>query len=151
MYKYSLNTNGDKTWLLLDEDLTIPVEPGVEIEFLYQIPATAEATYQLFALANTKEVEMIYADYRYPTDFKEYRTILYKNGVSLIRIVGSRAWYLQTFKLNYFKKIDSLVNLTDQTVFPEERWDRDVLALLVAGELLYETERSDDATVKLNE
>ena len=63
----------------MDEPLTIPVENGMEIEFLYQIPATAEATYQLFALANNKEMEMIYADYRYPTDFKDYRTILYKN------------------------------------------------------------------------
>ena len=71
--------------------------------------------------------------------------------MSLIRIVAPRAWYLESFKLNYFKKIDSLKDLTDKSVFPEDRWDRDLLALLVAGELLYETERSDDATVKLNE
>ena len=116
----------------MDEALTIPVEPGVEIEFLYQIPNNAEATYQLFAIANNKEVEMLYADYRYPTDFKEYRTILYKSGISLVRIVAPRARYLETFKLNYYKKIDSLVNLTDKTVFPEDRRDRDVLALLVA-------------------
>lgn len=132
MFKYTLNVDGETTRLLLDEDLTIPVEPGVEIEFLYQIPSTAEATYQLFALANNREMEMLYADYRYPTDFREYRTILYKDGISLIRVVAPRAWYLQSFKLNYYKKVENLVNLTDKTVFPEDRRDRDVLALLVA-------------------
>ena len=118
--------------MTLDEDLTIEIEPGAEIEFLYEIPENAEATYQLFALAQNKELEMLYADYRYPTDFQQYRTILYKDGHSLIRIVAYEAWYLETFKLNYFKKVLSLVNLTDRTVFPEERWDREVLALLVA-------------------
>lgn len=151
VYKFTLGTDQERTWLTLDEDLTIEIEAGADIEFLYEIPENAEATYQLFALAQNREVEMLYADYRYPTDFQRYRTILYKNGKSLIRIVAYDARYLETFKLNYFKKVPSLVNLTDTTVFPEERRDREVLALLVAGELLYETERSDDATVKLNE
>jgi hypothetical protein len=44
-----------------------------------------------------------------------------------------------------------LKNLTDKTVIPDERWDLDMLAVLVAGELLYETERTDDAAMKLNE
>lgn len=61
------------------------------------------------------------------------------------------ARYLKTFKLNYFKKIETLKNLTDKTVIPDERWDLDMLAVLVAGELLYETERTDDAAMKLNE
>lgn len=121
------------------------------MEFLYKIPDNAEATYQLFALANNKELEMLYADYRYPSDFQQYWTILYKDGVSLIRIVAYDARYLETFKLNYYNKVKDLVNMDDVSVFPEERWDRDVLALLVAGELLFETERTDDATVKLNE
>jgi len=151
VYKFTLGTNQDKIWLTLDEDITIDIEAWSDIEFLYEIPESAEATYQLFALAQNREVEMLYADYRYPTDFQRYRTILYKNGKSLIRIVAYDARYLQDFKLNYFKKVPSLVNLTDTTLFPEERWDREVLALLVAWELLYETERSDDATVKLNE
>ena len=151
VYKFTLNTDGDSYRLKLDEELTIEIEQGSEIEFLYKIPDNAEATYQLFALANNREVEMLYADYRYPTDFQRYWTILYKNGVSLIRIVAYDAWYLETFKLNYFNKVANLVNMNDVSVFPEERRDRDVLALLVAGELLFETERTDDATVKLNE
>ena len=96
-------------------------------------------------------MEMVYADYRYPTDFQQYWTIVYKNGISLIRIVSYDARYLKTFKLNYFKKIETLKNLTDKTVIPDERWDLDMLAVLVAGELLYETERTDDAAMKLNE
>lgn len=131
--------------------MTIKVERGAIIEFLYKIPDNAEATYQLFTVINNKEIEMVYADYRYPADFMQYWTILFKDGVSLIRIVAEDAWYWKTFKLNYFKKINTLVNLTDKSPFPEDRWDREVLALLTAGELLYETERSDDASLKLNE
>lgn len=151
VYKFTLNATATEQWLTIDEDLTIPVEQGTVIEFLYKIPDEAEATYQLFAVTDNNEMEMVYADYRYPTDFQQYWTILYKNGVSLIRIVSYDARYLKTFKLNYFKKIETLKNLTDKTVIPDERWDLDMLAVLVAGELLYETERTDDAAMKLNE
>lgn len=132
VYKFTLNATATEQWLLLDEDLTIPVESGTVIEFLYKIPDEAEATYQLFSVTDNNEMEMIYADYRYPTDFQQYWTILYKNGVSLIRIVSYDARYLKTFKLNYFKKVNSLKNLTDKTVIPDDRRDLDMLAVLVA-------------------
>jgi len=151
VYKFTLNATIDEQWLTIEEDLPVYIEPGTTIEFLYKIPEESEATYQLFSVQNNNELEMIYADYRYPTDFQQYWTILYKDGVSLVRIVSYDARYLKTFKLNYFKKINSLNNLTDRTVIPDDRWDDDMLAVLVAGELLYETERSDDAAMKLNE
>lgn len=150
VYKFTLNATVGEQWLTLDEDLQIDIEPGSPIEFLYKIPDEAEATYQLFSVQDNHEIEMIYADYRYPTDFQQYWTILYKDGIKLIRIVSYDAFFLHTFKLNYFKKIDSLKNLTDKTVMPEERWD-DVIAILTAWELLYETERTEDWALKLNE
>lgn len=151
VYKFTLNATIDEQWLTIEEDLPVYIEPGTTIEFLYKIPEESEATYQLFSVQNNNELEMIYADYRYPTDFQQYWTILYKDWVSLVRIVSYDARYLKTFKLNYFKKINSLNNLTDRTVIPDDRWDDDMLAVLVAGELLYETERTEDAAMKLNE
>jgi hypothetical protein len=53
------------------------------------------------------------------------------------------------FKLNYYKKVAELVNDDDISLMPEERWDKDVIAGLVAGELLRETEQTDDAQKKL--
>lgn len=53
------------------------------------------------------------------------------------------------FKLNYYKKVTDLVNDEDVSLFPEERRDKDVLAQLVAWELLRETEKSDDGQKKL--
>ena len=151
VFKFTLHATVGEQWLEIDEDLQVPVEPGVPVEFLYEIPEEAEATYQLFSVQENHEIEMIYADYRYPTDYQQYWTILYKNWVSLIRIVSYDARFLHTFKLNYFKKVESLKNLTDRTVIPDDRWDDEMLAVLVAGELLYETERTDDAAMKLNE
>jgi len=151
VYEYELNFNSEDIWLMLKEDIQLPIHQWSVIEFLYKIPEDSEATYQLFAIAWNEENEMVYADYRYPSDFAQYRTVLYKDWINLIRIVSYEARYLQLFKLNYYKKIETLVNDEDRTLFPEDRWDREVLALLTAGELLYETERSDDASLKLNE
>lgn len=151
IYHYQVETDGTRNRLLLDRDAPTTIEWGSDIEFLYKIPEESEATYQLFTVVNNREVEMVYADYRYQNDFSQFRSILYKDGISLIRICVYDARFFQTFKLNYYKKIPSLVEDTDTTVFPEERWDREVLALLVAGELLYETEKTDDASIKLNE
>ena len=65
--------------------LNNPSRTGNSNRILYKIPDEAEATYQLFAVTDNNEMEMVYADYRYPTDFQQYWTILYKNGISLIR------------------------------------------------------------------
>lgn len=151
IYHYQVETDWTRNRLLLDRDAPTTIEWGSDIEFLYKIPEESEATYQLFAVVNNREVEMTYADYRYQNDFSQFRSILYKDGISLIRICVYDARFFQTFKLNYYKKVASLVEDIDTTVFPEERWDREVLALLVAGELLYETEKTDDASIKLNE
>ena len=79
MFKFTLHATIGEQWLEIDEDLQVPVEPGVPVEFLYEIPEEAEATYQLFSVQENHEIEMIYADYRYPTDYQQYWTILYKN------------------------------------------------------------------------
>ena len=150
-YTYHADIISETYWISLDEPLQIKIRPGDEVEILYEVPDNAEETYQLFSLAQNREIELTYADYRYPNDFLQYWTILSKGWKKLIRVVAPDAWYLHTFKLNYYNKVTNLTSPTDKTVFPDERRDRDVLSLLVAGELLRETEKSDDATVKLNE
>lgn len=139
----------DHRYFVLPEALEMSVRPGTKIEFLYPIKEDAEETYQLFAIARGKEREVVYSDYRYPQDYIEYRSILYKNGTKLIRLNMPEIWTNMQFKLNYYKKVAELVNDDDVSLMPEERWDKDVIAQLVAWELLWQTEQSDDGEKQL--
>lgn len=151
VFAYNKIVDWQKAFLKLDERLQLPVKPGDEIEILYRIPADAEDTYQLFTIADNHEIEVNYSDYRYQEDFPTYWTILFKWDIKLIRIKAVAARYTSIFKLNYYRTAPKLQQLTDESILPDERWDTDIIALLTAGELLRETEKSDDATVKLNE
>lgn len=147
------------TYTMLEEDwhyyfvlpnaLEMKVRGGTRIEFLYPISDDAEETYQLFSLANGKETEIVYSDYRYPWDYLIRWSILYKDWTKLIRLMLPDLREYSQFKLNYYKKVTDLVNDEDVSLFPEERRDKDVLAQLVAWELLRETEKSDDGQKKL--
>lgn len=147
--EYATLVENDHYYLVSDEELEMSVRPGTKIEFLYPIKDDAEETYQLFAIVNGKEREVVYSDYRYPTDYIEYRSILYKDWVKLIRLNLPETRYNAQFKLNYYKKVKELVNDDDVSLMPEERWDKDVIAQLVAGELLRQTEQSDDGQKQL--
>lgn len=129
--------------------LEMKVRGGTRIEFLYPISDDAEETYQLFSVANGKETEVVYSDYRYPGDYLIRWSIYYKDGKKLIRLMLPDLREYYQFKLNYYKKVTDLVNDDDVSLFPEERRDKDVLAQLVAWELLRETEKSDDGQKKL--
>ncbi len=147
--QYTTLVENNHHYLVSDEPLEMNVRPGTKIEFLYPIKDDAEETYQLFAIVRWKEYEVVYSDYRYPTDYIEYRSILYKDGTKLIRLNMPETRNNMQFKLNYYKKVAELVNDEDISLMPEERWDKDVIAGLVAGELLRETEQTDDAQKKL--
>ena len=147
--KYISLKEGWHYYLVSDEPLEMNVRPGTKIEFLYPIKDDAEETYQLFAIARGKEREVVYSDYRYPWDYIEFRSILYKNGTKLIRLNMPETRNNMQFKLNYYKKVEELVNDDDVSLMPEERWDKDVIALLTAWELLWETEKSEDGQKKL--
>ena len=147
--EYATLVENDHYYLVANEELEMSVRPGTKIEFLYPIKEDAEETYQLFAIVNGKEREVVYSDYRYPTDYIEYRSILYKDWVKLIRLNLPETRYNAQFKLNYYKKVKELVNDDDVSLMPEERWDKDVIAQLVAGELLRQTEQSDDGQKQL--
>lgn len=136
-------------YFVFTDPLEMNVRGGTRIEFLYPIDDTAEETYQLFSVANWKETEVVYSDYRYPGDYLIRWSIYYKDGTKLIRLMLPDLWEYYQFKLNYYKKITNLEQDTDVSLFPEERRDRDVLCQLVAGELLRETEHSDDGQKKL--
>lgn len=147
--EYTLLEEDWHNYFVTPEAIEMSVFPGTKIEFLYPIKEDAEETYQLFSIMHWKEREVVYSDYRYPGDYIEYRSILYKDGVKLIRLNLPETWYNAQFKLNYYKKVAELVNDDDVSLMPEERWDKDVIAGLVAGELLWETEQTDDAQKKL--
>lgn len=136
-------------YLVSEEPIEMSVRPGTKIEFLYPIKDDAEETYQLFAIVRGKEREVVYSDYRYPGDYIEYRSILYKDGKKLIRLNMPETRDCMQFKLNYYKKVAELVNDDDVSLMPEERWDKDVIAQLVAWELLRQTEQSDDGQKQL--
>lgn len=149
--RYKLDNQNWEYSILLDEPLQMSVKPWDSVEFLYEIPARAEETYQLFCIADNKEFEVVYADYRYPNDYPAYWTILFKDDRKYIRLNLPYQYNTQRFKLNFFKKIMDLKGGDELSPMPENRWDEDVVANLVAGELLWETEHTEDAARKLAE
>ena len=149
IFKYTLLEEEWKIYMVFETPLEMKVRWWTRIEFLYPISEDAEETYQLFSIANWRETEIVYSDYRYPEDYIIFWSILYKDWTKLIRLNLPDAREYYQFKLNYYKKITDLVEDDDVSLFPEERWDKDVLALLVAWELLRETEKSDDWQKKL--
>jgi hypothetical protein len=55
------------------------------------------------------------------------------------------------YRLYYIKDVDRLFGDTNTTVFPEEEFDHDMLSMIVSGELLRETEKSETAKMQLTE
>lgn len=147
--EYTLLEEDWHHYFVTPEAIEMSVFPGTKIEFLYPIKEEAEETYQLFAMAKGREIEVVYSDYRYPGDYLNFRSIFYKDWTKLIRLNLPETREHMQFKLNYYKKVTDLVNDTDKSLFPESRWDINVLSLLVAWELLYETEKTDDGAKKL--
>ena len=121
---------------------------GENIYQAYPMPSNIGQNFIMYALeSKSNPVEIPYLDPRYPVSAYEYYTILQKNdGTDVIHVRTDRN---TNFMMVYYLASTDLVAGADVCVIPDP-YALNVLAPLVAGELLWDNEEYDDATGKLN-
>lgn len=115
---------------------------------LYPLPNNISLPFTLFVLdRNGEQKEVWYVDYRYPTDAHFFYTILTDN--SWANFLHIRDDSDRRYKMVYYVNSVLLVNSWDISPIPDP-YSTSVIAPIVAGELLWDTEELEDAQSKLS-
>lgn len=122
---------------------------GEKVYQLYPLPAWISLPFTLVILDRNGNVkyELPYVDGRYPTTANKYFTIVTKSdGTNYLHVVW--CWDDRA-KVVYYVNSTPMVDGVDEASIPDD-FALKVVAPLVAGELLWDTEEIDDAIPKLN-
>lgn len=122
---------------------------GEKIYQLYPLPAWISLPFTVYSLdrSGQRNQELPYVDYRYPTQARTYFTIVTKTDwTNLLHIVNCNQTRVM---IVYYVNSVAMTTGTDVCVLPDP-YALSVIAPLVAGELLRDTEEIDDAIPKLN-
>ena len=117
---------------------------------VHQVPSDAQKSFELFRVGRDGKLEeMEYIDYKYQNQQSNYYTILGNDTSNEQFVLLCFPRSDSDYRLYYHKKVADLMNDTDTSVFPDDE-DLEVMAVIVAGELLLETEKNEHAQTLLN-
>lgn len=120
------------------------------IHIVHKIPDEARKSFELFRVGRWGKLEeMEYIDYKFQDKFSNYYTIIGNDTSNEQFVELCFPCTDEDYWLYYHKKVVDLINDTDTTAFPDDE-DLEVMAVIVAGELLLETEKSEHAQTLLN-
>ena len=123
---------------------------GACVSVVHQVPTDARKSFELFRVGRDGKLEeMEYIDYKYQDQQSNYYTILGNDTSNEQFVLLCFPRSDSDYRLYYHKKVQDLVNINDMSVFPDDE-DMEVMAVIVAGELLLETEKSEHAQTLLN-
>jgi len=118
---------------------------GSMVEQLYTLPSNISQPFTVFLHTQNTIREIPAIDERFIQDAWTWYSIVNASWVSMLRII----WATQgKILVKYYKEWVELVDDDDVCILPD-RYPMSVLAMLVAGELLYQTEEVDNGATKL--
>lgn len=126
-------------------DIKTSHKAGDNVQQLYILPTNISLPFTAFHINNNLQTELPNIDERFTQSANRGYSIVNHNGINLLRLYGlTQGKILMT----YYKKRTTLVNDDDVCVLPD-RYPYTVLAMIVAWELLYQTEEPDNGVLKL--
>lgn len=136
-------------------NLLVPVASGDKVKLLYKLPDDADKGFQLtyYDKHTQKESELEYKDFKDDYYKRHYWTIIgdETTNAQYIDIHGSSDHYDSgIYWFSYHKKPTEMTEDADTTILPDYT-GVDVIAPIVAGELLWNTEKSDRANLNLSD
>lgn len=112
---------------------------------LYKLPTSITKPFTLFRMwGNQNQQKVAHVDFRQPILENNYYTILRDWSQDLLNIVGF--WGELTFMMIYIDKNSTMSTPSSECIIPD---CTEIVAHLVAGELLYEYEEYEDWPTKL--
>lgn len=115
------------------------------VEQLFTLPTSISLPFTVFLIRNNCEEEIPAIDERFTRDAKVGYSIVNASGINLLRVIGASEGKIL---MKYYKKRTDLEEDSDICVLPD-KYPESVLAMIVAGELLYQTEEVDNGATKL--
>ena len=145
------------------DNLVVDIDEGDKIRQVYQIPEQADKSFRLFFYdkQSYRETEIEYEDFKFQKTKVVYWTVIgdETTDMQFVDIRGEPRFYNNStlYWLYYYVKANELSADDDITAIPDQ-WGVDMIAPIVAGELLWNTEKADrgqlnlaDAYAKLND
>lgn len=118
---------------------------GDTVEQLYELPSNISQPFTVFLITKHNEKEIPFIDERFTRDAGVWYSIVTIDWVNLLRVI----WATQgKILMKYYNQWTDLVDDTDVCILPD-RYSLDVLAMIVAWELLYQNEEVDNGATKL--
>lgn len=113
----------------------------------YELPSTADRTFQLFNISTTGgELEIPENDFKFNQPDIWYFKIVWDTNTADKNYLYINGYYTNiVFMLYYYRKPTQYTNSADICDLPDNYW-REIISPLVAGELMYETEMDAQAT-----
>lgn len=112
---------------------------------VYQKPSDLDRNFRLYAISRnlSENIEIPFRDYKYNKDISSYFTWIEDWSSDNQFLLIKDSIYID-YWLYYYRKTIKAVELTDIVDIPEDYWV-ELVALIVAWELLYETEQNKQA------